>query len=51
MVKAKIGELEDEFREVFSRWMSKYLTIVLQIVSSKRRFLVRFRYCYENYMT
>ena len=43
VVKAKIGELEEEVRVGSSRRMRKELTGVVQGVSSKRRFLVRFQ--------
>ena len=41
-VKAKIGELEEEVRVGSSRRMRKELTGVVQGISGKRRFLVRF---------
>ena len=41
-VKAKIGELEEEVRVGSSRRMSKELTGLVQSISGKRRFLVRF---------
>ena len=41
-VKAKIGELEEEVRVGSSRRMRKELTGVVQSISGKRRFLVRF---------
>ena len=44
VVKAKVGELEDEVREGFSRWMRKHLTGVVQGVSGKRWSLLRFQY-------
>ena len=43
VVKAKIGELEEEVRVVSSRRMRKELTGVVQGVSGRRRFLVRFQ--------
>ena len=43
VVKAKLGELEDEVREGFFRRMRNYLNGVVQGVSGKRRFLVRFQ--------
>ena len=43
VVKAKVGVLEDEVREIFHRRMRKELTCVLQGVSVKRRFLLRFQ--------
>ena len=48
MVKSKVGELEDEVREVFSSRLRKELTGVVQGVSGKRRFLVRFQDGCEN---
>ena len=41
VVKEKVGELEDEVREVFSRQMRNYLTVLLESVSDNRGFLVR----------
>ena len=41
-VKAKIGELEEEVRVGSSRRMRKELTGVVQGVSGRRRFLLRF---------
>ena len=43
VVKAKIGELEEEVRVGSSRRMSKELTGVVQGVSGRGRFLVRFQ--------
>ena len=43
-VKAKVGELEDEVREIFYRLMSKDLNDVVKGLSGKRRFLVGFPY-------
>ena len=43
VVKAKIGELEEEVRVGSSRRMRKELTGVVQGVSGRRRFLVRFQ--------
>ena len=43
VVKAKIGELEEELSVGSSRSMRKELTGVVQGVSGKRRFLVRFQ--------
>ena len=51
MVKAKIGELEDEFREVFSRRLRKYFTVLMQVVSCKSSFLVKFQDGCEKYLT
>ena len=42
VVKAKIGELEEEVRVGSARRMRKELTGVVQAISGKRRFLVRF---------
>ena len=43
VVKAKIGELEEEVRAGNSRRMRKELTGVVQGVLGRRRFLVRFQ--------
>ena len=48
VVKAKIGELEEEVRAGNSRRMRKELTGVVQGVSGRRRFLVRFQNGCEN---
>ena len=42
VVKAKIGELEEEVRVGSARRTRKELTGVVQAISGKRRFLVRF---------
>ena len=42
VVKFKVGELEEEVREGFFRRIRKLLTGVVQGVSGKKRFLVRF---------
>ena len=42
-MKAKLGDSEDEVREGFSRRLRKELTGVVQQISGKRRFLVRFQ--------
>ena len=42
VVKAKVGELEEEVREEFSRRLRKELTGVVQGFSSKKRLLVSF---------
>ena len=47
-VKAKIGELEEEVRVGSSRSMRKEFTGVVQAISGKRRFLVRFHDGCEN---
>ena len=49
-MKAKVGELKDEVKEVFSRWLKNELTSVFQVVSIRRRFLVRFQNRYDKYM-
>ena len=43
VVKAKVGDLEEEIREVFLRRLRKYMTGVFQEVVGKRRYLVRFQ--------
>ena len=48
VVKAKIGELEEEVRAGNSRRMRKELTGVVQGVSARRRFLMRFQNGCEN---
>ena len=48
VVKAKIGELEEEVRVGSSRRMRKELTGVVQVVFGRRRFLVRFQNGCEN---
>ena len=42
-VKAKVGDLEEEIREGFSRRSRKEMTGVVQEVVGKRRYLVRFQ--------
>ena len=42
VVKAKIGELEEEVRSGSSRSMRKELTVVVQGLSRKKRFLMMF---------
>ena len=42
VVKAKTGELEEEVRVGSARRMRKELTGVVQAISGKKRFLVRF---------
>ena len=42
VVKAKIGELEEEVRVGSARSMMKELTGVVQAILGKRKFLVRF---------
>ena len=48
VVKAKIGELEEEVRAGNSRRMRKELNGVVQGVSERRRLLVRFQNECEN---
>ena len=48
VVKAKIGELEEEVRAGSSRRMRKELTGVVQGVCGRRRFLVRFHNGFEK---
>ena len=43
VVKAKIGELEEEVRVGSSRRMRKEFNVVVQGVSGRRRFLMRFQ--------
>ena len=43
LVKAKIGELEEEVRSGISRRMRKEFTLVVQGVLGRRRFLVRYQ--------
>ena len=50
VVKAKIGELEEEVREGFFRQLRKELTGVVQVVSGEKRLLVRFQYGCEKGM-
>ena len=50
-VKAKVCELEGEFREGCFRRLRKEFTGVVQGVSGKKRFLVRFHNVLENDMT
>ena len=50
-MKAKVGELDNENREVFSRNMNKYLTVLMESVSGKRGLLERFQYFCEKYPT
>ena len=51
VVKAKISKLEEEVRVVSSRSMRKELTGVVQGVSGKSRFLVRFQNGCKNNMS
>ena len=50
-MKAKVCELEDEVREGFSRRPWKDLTGVVDAVSRKRGFLVRFQDGCDKYLT
>ena len=43
VVNSKVGELEEEVRELFLRRLSKLLAGVVQLLSGKKRFLVRFQ--------
>ena len=43
-MKSKIGEMEEEIREVFSRILRKKMTGVVQEVVGKRRYLVMLQY-------
>ena len=51
VVKTKIGDLEEEVRAGISRRMRKELTGVVQGVSGRRRFFVRFHNGCENNMS
>ena len=51
VVKAKVCDLEGELREVFLRRSRKDFTGVVQGVSGKKRFLVRFHNVFENDIT
>ena len=51
MTKAKVGNLEDKIREIFPRWMRKYLTGVVQGVSDKKRLLLMIQDWCEKYVT
>ena len=50
VVKAKVGELEEEIREVFSRRLRKEMTVAVQEVVGKRRYLIRFQYWLDKDM-
>ena len=43
VVNSKVGDLEEEIREVFSRRLKKDMNGVFQEVVEKRRYLVRFQ--------
>ena len=51
VVKEKVGELEDEVKEVFYRRPRKEVTGVVQGVSCKKMFFVRFWYGFEKDLT
>ena len=51
VLKARVGELEDDLREGFYRRTSNDLTDAVEPVSGNRRLLVRFQDGYEKYMT
>ena len=51
VVKAKVGELEKGVREIFLRLLRKEFTVVVQGVSRKKRFLVRFQDGCKNDLT
>ena len=51
VVNAKVGDLEEDVREGLTRRLRKELTSVLQGVSGKKRFLVRFQYGCKKDMT
>ena len=51
VVKAKTGELEEEARVGSARRMRKKLTGLVQAISGKRRFLVRFHDGCEKNLT
>ena len=51
MVKSKVGELEEEGWAEFSRRLRKELNSLVQLVSWKRSFLVRFKDVREKYLT
>ena len=50
VVNAKVGELEEDIREIFSRRLRKEITGVVQEVVGKRSYLVRFQYGLEKEM-
>ena len=50
-MKAKVGELEEELRAIFSRRLRKELTGVVQEVSGNKRFLLIFQDNCEKYLT
>ena len=49
VAREKVGELEDEVRELFSRHMRKDLTVLVESVSGKRELLVIFQYGCDKY--
>ena len=48
---SKVGELDNEVREIFSSQVMNELTGVFQVSSGKGRLLVRFNYGCEKYLT
>ena len=51
VVKAKVGELEEDIRELFSRRLRKEMTGVVQEIVGKRRYSVRFQYGLDKEMS
>ena len=51
VVKSKVGEFEEDIREVFLRRLRKEFTGVVQGVSGKKRFLAIFKGRCENDIT
>ena len=51
VVKAKLGDLEEEIKEVFLRWMNYKLNWVVQGVTGDKKFLVRFQYFRKSILT
>ena len=50
VIKVKVGQLEKEARDIFYMYLRKELTGVVQGVSGKKTFLVRFQYGLKNYL-
>ena len=50
VIKVKVGQLEKEARDIFYMYLRKELTGVVQGVSGKKTFLVRFQYGFKNYL-
>ena len=50
-MKSKVGDFDEEVREVFLRRLRKELTGVVQGISEKRRLLVCFQDRCEKYLT